>query len=86
MSIIKIGDKEFPEYDYSTKGQAATVLPGAYAELVRRNWHKVDNADRDGQSGIVAFHYGPGSPDDHICIEFSDGDAIGVPPDFVRLS
>jgi hypothetical protein len=73
-------------YDHSTAGWRAEILPGAAAELARRGWDRIDNPHRVGQAGTVAFRYGAGTAQEQIAVTFDDGETIGFPPDFVRMT
>lgn len=73
------------DYDYSLKGRIVKIIPGANEELFRRNWHRGVSRNYDGDLGTIRFEFGKNTGDHHYSIEFSDGESVGFPPNFVQF-
>lgn len=67
---------------YEDAGKPAKIKDGAAIALERRGWAGCRNHRRDGEQGVVAFVF-LGRGDDHVAVEFADGECIGFPLEFV---
>lgn len=67
---------------YDDAGKQATVRPGAARALRARGWAGCYKHERDGERGRVAFVFLNGR-DDHVAVEFDDGEVIAFPMECV---